>query len=73
MFMKEIFFFKHFYLRNAGKVWMPDEDYMKPYKKPYFYPPETEWELPPYNRQYNDIFSNAKILIHFKTCNGIII
>ncbi|KAK3787165.1 hypothetical protein RRG08_009376 [Elysia crispata] len=38
-------------VRNASKVWMPDEDYMKPYKKPYFYPPETEWELPPYNRR----------------------
>ncbi|RUS78508.1 hypothetical protein EGW08_013720 [Elysia chlorotica] len=39
------------HVRNAGKVWMPDEEYMRPYKKPYFYPPETEWELPPYNRR----------------------
>ncbi|KAK3787167.1 hypothetical protein RRG08_009378 [Elysia crispata] len=38
-------------VRNASKVWMPDADYMEPYKKPYFYPPETEWELPPYNRR----------------------
>ncbi|RUS72312.1 hypothetical protein EGW08_019920 [Elysia chlorotica] len=38
-------------IRNASKVWMPDAEYMEPYKKPYFYPPETEWELPPYNRR----------------------
>lgn len=30
---------------------MPDKDYMEPYKKPYLYPPITEWEAPPYNRR----------------------
>uniref|UniRef100_A0A0B6ZS86 Complex I-49kD n=1 Tax=Arion vulgaris TaxID=1028688 RepID=A0A0B6ZS86_9EUPU len=50
-------------VRNAGDHWMPDEQYMKPFKKAYLYPEDHPKLAPQYNMRMPEVERQVENLV----------